>query len=156
MDWVGLTMFHWGATYPWGANAVPEANKFANQLTGNYNGTNGDERQLPDFYGEYAVKHNKPLAIPGTAALYNPAAGGPAEAEIKRAWWEQVFGAGTHAQSPQLKMINWFEWDKDEAEAKGRIDWTVTSTPAIRDAFAAALPDRLQYGARTSCRPAGS
>ena len=68
-----------------------------------------------------------------------------------------MFGARTHAQFPQLKMINWFEWDKDEAEAKGRIDWTVTSTPAIRDAFTAALPDWLQYGsAGTSCRPAGS
>lgn len=69
MDCVGLSLFHWGATYSWGANALPEANKFADQLTGDYNGTNGDERQLPDFYGEYAVKHNKPLAIPGTAAL---------------------------------------------------------------------------------------
>ncbi|RAX17043.1 hypothetical protein DC347_10525 [Pseudarthrobacter sp. AG30] len=156
VDWVGLSLFHWGATYPWGANAVPEANKFADQLTGNYNGTNGDERSLPDFYGEYAVNHNKPLAIPGTAALYNPAAGGPAEADIKRAWWRQVFSAQTHARFPQLKMINWFEWDKDEAEVNGRIDWTVTTTPAIRDAFTAALPDWLKYGSGTTCRPAGS
>ncbi|MGO4234701.1 glycoside hydrolase family 26 protein [Pseudarthrobacter sp. YAF2] len=156
VDWVGLSLFHWGATYPWGANAVPEPNKFADQLTGNYNGTNGDERLLPDFYTEYAVNHGKPLAIPGTAALYNPAAGGPAEADIKRAWWEQVFSARTHAQFPNLKMINWFEWDKDEAEVKGRVDWTVTSTPAIRDAFTAALPDWLKYGAGTNCRPAGS
>ncbi len=156
VDWVGLSLFHWGATYPWGANAVPEANKFADQLTGNYNGTNGDERSLPDFYGEYAVNHNKPLAIPGTAALYNPAVGGASEAEIKRAWWEQVFSAQTHARFPQLKMINWFEWDKDEAEVNGRIDWTVTTTPAIRAAFTAALPDWLKYGSGTNCRPAGS
>ncbi|WP_308930067.1 hypothetical protein [Arthrobacter sp. SLBN-112] len=50
-----------------------------------------------------------------------------------------MFSAQTHAQFPNLKMINWFEWDKDEAEVKGRVDWTVTSTPAIRDAFTAAL-----------------
>jgi len=36
------------------------------------------------------------------------------------------------------------------------VDWTVTSTPAIRDAFTAALPDWLKYGAGTGCRPAGS
>ena len=81
-----------------------------------------------------------------------PPWGGASEADIKRAWWEQVFGAQTHAQFPNLKMINWFEWDKNETEVNGRIDWTITNTPAIRDAFTAAL----QYGAGTTCRPAGS
>ncbi|BCW79801.1 hypothetical protein [Arthrobacter sp. NicSoilC5] len=129
---------------------------FAAQLTGNYNGPGGDERPLPDFYGEYAVKHDKPLAILGTAPLYNPPVGAPAETEIKKAWWDQVLGAQTHAQFPNLKMVAWYEWDKDEAEVNGQIDWTLTSTPAIREAFRAALPDWLQYGTATSCRPAGS
>ncbi|ACL38437.1 conserved hypothetical protein [Pseudarthrobacter chlorophenolicus A6] len=156
VDWVGLSLFHWGSTYPWGENEVPEAGKFAGQLTGNYNGANGDERSLPDFYAEYAVNHNKPLAIPGTAALYNPGAGGAPETAIKQAWWEQVFSPQTREQFPQLKMLNWFEWDKDEAEVGGRIDWTVTSTPALRDSFAAALPGWLEYGGGTGCGAGGS
>ncbi|NUT69576.1 hypothetical protein HNO81_00090 [Pseudarthrobacter sp. C4D7] len=156
VDWVGMSLYHWGATYPWGENEVPEANKFADQLTGNYVGANGDDSLLPDFYGVYGTEHNKPVAIPETAALYNPTAGGAAEADIKRTWWEQVFGAQTHAQFPNLKMINWFEWDKNEVEINGRIDWTTTNTPAIRNAFIAALPDWLEYGNGTSCRPAGS
>ena len=156
VDWVGLSLFHWGAQYPWGANAVPEPNKFADQLTGNYNGSSGDERPLPDFYGVYGRDHNKPLSIPGTAALYSPAGGGAAQADIKRGWWEQVFSLETHARFPQLKMINWFEWDKEEAETTGRVDWTVTTTPAIRDAFTAALPGWLQYATGNGCGPAGS
>jgi len=156
VDWVGMSLYHWGAKYPWGENEVPEADKFAQQLTGTYNGANGDDSLLPDFYGVYGRDHSKPVAIPETAALYNPTAGGAAEMDIKRAWWEQVFGPQTHAQFPNLKMVNWFEWDKNEVEVNGRIDWTVTNTPAIRDAFTAALPDWLQYGAGTSCRPATS
>jgi hypothetical protein len=31
------------ATYPWGANVVPEPAKFANKITGTYNGAGGDQ-----------------------------------------------------------------------------------------------------------------
>ena len=50
-------------------------------------------------------------------------------------------------------MINWFEWDKEEVEVKGRVDWTVTNTPAVREAFTTALPDWLHYGSEQSCEP---
>ncbi|MEV4988431.1 glycoside hydrolase family 26 protein [Pseudarthrobacter sp. LMD1-1-1.1] len=154
VDWVGMSLYHWGARYPWGENETPEANKFADQLTGTYAGANGDDTLLPDFYQIYGQAHGKPVAIPETAALYNPAAGGAAEIDIKRIWWEQVFSPDTAARFPNLKMINWFEWDKNEAEVNGRIDWTATNTPTIRDAFTNALPDWLHYGTGTSCRAA--
>lgn len=32
VDWVGLSVYHFGATYPWGANTVPERNKFYNKV----------------------------------------------------------------------------------------------------------------------------
>ncbi|MGN6443023.1 MAG: hypothetical protein ACTHL6_14145, partial [Arthrobacter sp.] len=153
VDWVGMSLYHWGAKYPWGENEIPEADKFAQQLTGNYVGANGDDSLLPDFYGVYGSDHNKPVAIPETAALYHPAAGGAAEVDIKRLWWEQVFSAQTHTRFPNLKMINWFEWDKNEVEVNGRIDWTVTNSPAIRGPFTAALPDWLHYGTGTNSRP---
>ena len=153
VDWVGMSLYHWGAKYPWGENELPEPGKFADQLTGNYNGANGDDTLLPDFYHVYGQDHGKPVAIPETAALYAPGAGGEDELAIKQAWWRQLFDPSTAAQFPQLKMINWFEWVKDEIEVKGRVDWTVTKTPAVRDAFTAALPDWFRYGPSESCQP---
>ena len=37
-------------------------------------------------------------------------------------------------------MINWFEWDKQESEVGGRVDWTVTGTEEVRAAYRAGLP----------------
>ncbi|MFJ4206960.1 glycoside hydrolase family 26 protein [Paenarthrobacter sp. NPDC089675] len=155
VDWVGMSLYHWGAKYPWGENELPEANKFAEQLTGTYNGANGDDTLLPDFYGIYGTQHGKPVAIPETAALFAPGNGGEPELAIKQAWWNQLFAPATHRQFPQLKMINWFEWDKTEVEVKGRVDWTITNTPAIREAFTAALPGWFRYGPDQACKPQG-
>ena len=47
--------------------------------------------------------------------------------------------------SPQLKMINWFEWNKTEPEVASRVDWTVTRRPEIREAFTRALPEWLHF-----------
>lgn len=153
VDWVGMSLYHWGAEFPWGENELPEPDKFANQLTGNYSGANGDDTLLSDFYQVYGEAHGKPLAIPETAALFAPAAGGEGELAIKQAWWGQLFDPATAARFPQLKMINWFEWDKEEEEVKGRVDWTVTNTPAVRDAFTTDLPGWLRYGPAESCHP---
>lgn len=153
VDWVGMSLYHWGARYPWGENELPEPNKFAEQLTGTYNGANGDDSLLPDFYSVYGQQHGKPVAIPETAALFAPAAGGEQELAIKQAWWNQLFDPSVHQQFPQLKMVNWFEWDKNEVEVKGRVDWTITNTPAVREAFTAALPDWFRYGPDQSCQP---
>lgn len=69
VDWVGMSLYHWGSKYPWSENELPEATKFAEQLTGNYAGANGDDSVLPDFYQVYGEQHGKPVAIPETAAL---------------------------------------------------------------------------------------
>jgi hypothetical protein len=131
VDWVGMSLYHWGAEHPWGENELPEPAKFADQLTGNYVGANGDDSPLPDFYRVYGQDHGKPVAVPETASLFAPGAGGEGELAIKQAWWRQVFDAGTAERFPQLKMVNWFEWDKQEVEVNGRVDWTVTNTPGI-------------------------
>jgi hypothetical protein len=155
VDWVGMSLYHWGAAHPWGENELPETGKFAGQLTGTYNGANGDDSPLPDFYGVYGHAHGKPVAIPETAALFAPGAGGDGELAVKQAWWAQLFDSSTAAQFPRLKMINWFEWDKQEAEVKGRVDWTVTNSPEVREAFTSSLPDWLRYAPARPCTPAG-
>lgn len=147
VDWVGLSLYHWGSAYPWGENEMPESGKFVAHLTGTYDGANGDETHIPNFYAEYVEGHDKPLAIVETAALYNTTETGAEELALKQAWWQQVFAPEVFDRFPRLRMINWFEWNKAESEIGGdRIDWTVTLDPEIRAAFVADLPiDRLVF-----------
>jgi hypothetical protein len=147
VDWVGLSLYHWGNAYPWGENELPEEGSFIDYLTGAYNGLNGDETAVPDFYRDYADGHDKPMAIVETAALYNTTETGADELEIKRAWWRQVFSRDVSERFPRIRMINWFEWNKVESEIGGdRIDWTITQDATILEAFLSDLPrERLQF-----------
>ena len=135
VDWVGMSLYHWGSAYPWGENEVPEAGKFTTQLRGTYVGANGDDTPVPDFYAEYAKSRDKPLAIPETAALYDPAQSGD-EFTIKSTWWDQVFAPEVSADFPLLRMINWFEHRKIENEVGGVIiDWRSTGDPTLAEPF---------------------
>jgi hypothetical protein len=151
VDWVGMSLYHWGAAHPWGENELPEAGKFVAQLTGTYKGQGGDDSDVPDFYGEYAVGHDKPLAITETAAFYATGVAGEDEFELKQLWWQQVLEQDLAATFPQLKLLSWFEWRKFETEVGGEIDWTVTRDPAIRAAFRAALPAYLRFATPSDC-----
>ena len=141
VDWVGMSLYHWGTKYPWGENEVPAAGKLVDQLRGRYHRAGVDERVVPDFYAEYGTTHDKPVAITETAALYAPGHGGAKEASVKQAWWRQAFAPELLTTLPRLKMVNWFEWAKYEPEVKGEVDWTVARKPLLRSAFAADLPD---------------
>ena len=152
VDWVGLSLYHWGTTYPWGANVLPEPGKFVQQLTGTYVGPGGDDRAVPDFYATYGDAHNKPVAIPETAALLNTSRDTTSALAIKGTWWRQVLDADVPSRFPRLKMINWFEWNKGETEIGTNVDWTATGDPTVRAAFRAALPDWLVFGTTRSCR----
>ncbi|HEU0073544.1 MAG TPA: glycosyl hydrolase [Dehalococcoidia bacterium] len=151
VDWVGMSLYHWGATYPWGENELPEAGKFVAQLTGDYNGTGGDDSDVPDFYADYAIGHDKPLAITETAPFYAVGVEGDPEFDLKQSWWQQVFADDLAQAFPKLKMINWFEWRKFESEVGGEVDWTVTRDPELRAAFHAALPASLRFATPGAC-----
>ena len=154
VDWVGLSLYHWGSTAPWGENEVPEAGKLVAQLTGAYDGLGGDDRAVPDFYTDYGVAHDKPVAIPETAALYVDGAGGDPELAVKQSWWRQVFDPTLHQRLPRLAMVNWFEWDKQESEVHARVDWRAAADPQLRDALAADLPAWARWaGDLPTCRP---
>ena len=146
VDWVGMSLYHWGNSYPWGANVVPEPGKFVAQLTGTYDGAGGDDRAVPNFYAVYGVQHRKPVAIAETAALVNTSRNTSHELEIKQAWWQQVFASDIPSRFRDLKMINWFEWDKYEVQVHARVDWTVTKVPFVRAAFIRQLPHWLRFG----------
>ncbi|MDO8705323.1 MAG: glycosyl hydrolase [Sulfuricaulis sp.] len=140
VDWVGMSLYHWGRKHPWGENETPEEYSFVDRITGRYKGMNGDERTVPNFYRIYVEQHRKPMAITETAALYNPAAVGASGRKIKQAWWRQVFNQQVARDFPGIKMINWFEWKKFESEVGGVIDWRVTFDPEITKAFMNDLP----------------
>jgi hypothetical protein len=140
VDWVGMSLYHWGSKYPWGESEMPEDGKFAAQLTGNYNGLGGDDRAAPDFYQIYGVEKGKPVAIPETAALVVSNGDIALELSIKQAWWRQVFSRETATRFPQLHMINWFEWNKFEPEVKAKVDWTISRNDAILKAFVGDIP----------------
>ena len=151
VDWVGMTVYHWGTAYPWWYNCSPELRKFSDSITGNYSGPNGNNLWSPDFYADWAEGHSKPMIIPETAAFYRP--GAPAstnqnwppfqtndEVAIKRPWLEQVFNIhGDNANAldvslhfPRLRAICWFNDYKIEKEAQTNwVDWTVTSNATV-------------------------
>ena len=147
VDWVGLSLYHWGTTYPWGANTVPAAGKFAQLITGAASPTSP---AVPDFYADYAARYSKPFAVVETAALNRPGGGGAAESAIKGAWLAQVLSADTHARFPLLKIVNWFEWRKFESEVNAVVDWRIAADPGLR-AFVRGGDDR-----RLLARPRGS
>ena len=145
VDWVGLTLYHWGVQWPWIENELPETNSFANLLTGNYLGGNGDEMAVPDFYARYCADgvHNKPLSIPETAAFFNPHQGGATEFAIKEAWFRQLFNiSGDTPEAldvalhfPKLKCVCWFDRYKLEPEQRQWIDWRISAYGPVRSAF---------------------
>jgi Glycosyl hydrolase family 26 len=145
VDWVGISLYHWGNHHPWGNNDITEPDKFSEMLTGTYSGTAGDDLPIPDFYHVYGEEHHHPVAIVETAAIFTPSRHGESELSVKQAWWKQVFSDETRKRFPKLKMINWFEWRKFEIEINDYVDWRAAGSPAIKNAFVADLPDWLQY-----------
>jgi hypothetical protein len=132
VDWVGMSLYHWGLAYPWGENELPRAGSFAAMLRGEDVGAHGMAAGVPDFYATYAEGHDKPLAIVETGILFDPAAtGGPTGAELKTAWFGEVFGSSTRDDFPRIGMLNWFEWRKDEPEVGRTIDWRLGADPQL-------------------------
>lgn len=148
VDWVGLTIYHWGVTYPWLENEPPFPSEFASTMNAaNSSGTTAFARW---FYSRYCSDgvHNKPLAIAETAAFYNTEQPGANELAMKQAWFRQLYNiSGASADGPdvavtfpKMKCINWFDHYKRESEAQSQfIDWRVSANPLVRNAFVSAL-----------------
>ncbi len=143
VDWVGMSAYHFGNTYPWGANVVPRNGAFAALVTGS---RSDGASTTPDFHATWAVGHGKPMAVVETAALWRPAGGGASARAIKQAWWREVFSAATRERFPAIRLIGWFEWSKHEPEVDDVVDWRLTFDPALVERFAADLPpDWLRF-----------
>ncbi|HET8784419.1 MAG TPA: glycosyl hydrolase, partial [Candidatus Limnocylindrales bacterium] len=132
VDWIGVSLYHWGLAYPWGENELPRPGTFEKLIRGEDTGAHEGGATIPDLYATYADGHDKPMAIIETAILFDPAAtGGPSEKDLKSAWFGQVFSDATRTGFPRLGMLNWFEWRKQESEVGRVIDWRLASDPAL-------------------------
>lgn len=133
VDWVGMSLYHWGLEYPWGENELPVPGTFGELIRGAEIGAHAGIASTPDFYAVYAEDHDKPLAIIETAILFDPSATGtgPSEAQLKTAWFGEVFDPATRSIFPRLGMLNWFEWRKHEPEIGRVIDWRLGSDPEL-------------------------
>jgi hypothetical protein len=142
VDWIGVSLYQWGLAYPWGENEIPRAGTFAALLTGRSTGAEANEVAIPNLYKVYADGHDKPIAIVETAILYDPAPppGGPSEAKLKTAWFDQVFAGTNRTEFPRIGMINWFEWRKMETEVGRVIDWRLAADPALAKSLLASVP----------------
>jgi hypothetical protein len=154
VDWVGMSLYHWGEVYPWGEDAVPEPTKFVDQLTGTYVGLSGDESAVPDFAADYADARDKPLAVPETAAFVTAGADDATHVQIKQAWWRQVLADDVRERLPRLRLVNWFDWDKHETEVGAEVQWSLSGKPEVAAAFRADLPEWVHQAPDvTACRP---
>lgn len=147
VDWVGMSLYHWGLVYPWGENEMPRPATFAAMLRGQDTGAHPGAVAVPDFYDTYAVGHDRPMAIVETGILYDPAATkGPTESALKTAWFDEVFGAASRAAFPRIRMLNWFEWRKQEPEVGRIIDWRLGSDPTLARSLLDAAPGLVFAG----------
>ncbi len=147
VDWVGQSLYHFGDSYPWGENAVPEPGKFAAKLTGTYEGLAGDEEaRCRTSTANCSLRPGKPLAISETSALYNQgqAGVGASSHQIKAAWLAQVFADDLPACFPGLRLIMWFEQDKLEPDVPGgATSWSLSRDPSLIQIFRRAVPSWL-------------
>lgn len=133
VDWVGLTVYHFGSAYPWGENEVPEDGKLVAKLRGTYAGLGGDESASPDFAQVYAEATGLPLVVSETAALFSTGQDGvgATEQDIKTAWVEQALDPGLGSALPALRLVVWFDQDKLEAETGETTLWSHSRDEAL-------------------------
>jgi hypothetical protein len=139
VDWVALSLY-WYPDANTGYNIVPPSTYFRDMLTStgaSMDLVNSAARNDPlrNFYQRFAADRNKPMMIPETAAPWienQPARA--THAEIKRAWYSQIFSDDVYTNFPLLKVVTQFEERKQDAGAELR-DWRVMANSDVTNAF---------------------
>ncbi|KAI8897269.1 glycoside hydrolase superfamily, partial [Globomyces pollinis-pini] len=132
VDWVGLSLYHYGDTYPWVQNLMPAPGKAEAIMTGQrpfghfnfyemFSGSGAGGQPQPKSKG------GKPFIITETGAPthlwvkepnkpgYVPDGTDPdTRARIKQAWWRQMINADFLAKFPKVRAIQFFEYIKPE------------------------------------------
>ena len=127
VDWVGLSLYHWGSAHPWGENELPRPEHTPHPTPPAGMPASGQASGLPDFYPRYAQGRRKPLAIPETAALFGPGGGGAEEPGDQRRGCGRCLtqtspGTVSSTQDDQLVRLGQIR----AGGGRRRVDWAVT------------------------------
>ncbi|TLM83193.1 OpgC domain-containing protein [Pseudarthrobacter sp. NamE5] len=124
VDWVGLTAYHDDTAGRSAVNTMPRTGELQEMLAA---------PEGENFYATYAQGRDKPFLL-HTAAFYSPAAGGVAEADIKKSWWDQVLGTVTSTEFANTAAVVWDERTGTRDTGVVGIDWRLTGNSAVADA----------------------
>ncbi len=138
VDWVGLSLYHFGEQQDFGDNVRPDDGDFAARL--DEQAGYGDGRQRRTFYDRFAESRDQPMLVE-TSALYNTEErGGADELDIKRTWWRQVLAE--LPERPRIAGVTWLELRREEAEADGDVvDWRAVHRDDLASSLRADLED---------------
>ncbi|MFF2316097.1 OpgC domain-containing protein [Arthrobacter sp. NPDC058097] len=135
VEWAGLGAYHDDTGGATAVNTLPPDGELAGMLTGS-----GGRGGYGDFYADYVQGRSKPLMLQ-TAAFFSSTTGGPAESEIKLAWWNQVLDVASSARFGKIGAVVWDERTSTRDTGVAAIDWRLTGQPGIASAAGARLAD---------------
>jgi hypothetical protein len=135
VEWSGLGAYHDDTGGGSAVNTLPAEGELAGMLAGS-DGRGSHE----DFYKEYVQGRGKPLMLQ-TAAFFSSTTGGPAEADIKLAWWNQVLAATSSERFGNIGAVVWDERVSTRDAGVAAIDWRLTGNPSLATAAGARLAE---------------
>lgn len=165
VDWVGLTLYHFGpdrgrvdnelddpveggetgdeeTSTGFETDVAPREGAFRSRLNETYG--YGGAGPASSFYERFAERFDKPMLV-DTGAVWIPDPDGDPELEIKQTWWRQVLR--TDDDFPLVRGILWVEERRREAEVRDRtVDWRATRTPELAEALLRDLQDEATLG----------
>jgi len=140
VDWVGMTMYHFGRQPAFGDGLRPEPGEVLARLSEEYGYGSGAPAGRASFYDRYSRDTGTPFALETGILTVPGRSGGDPELAVKRDWWRQVFSPDLRASYPNLAAIAWLEKQRPEDEVDDAdVDWRATHT----DQLASALKDDL-------------
>ncbi|KAJ3417406.1 hypothetical protein HDV05_004871 [Chytridiales sp. JEL 0842] len=149
VDWVGLSVYWKGfkGAYPWITNTEAPRDYMAQIID-----AAGPEGGTVSFYQNYAERYNKPMMISECAGTYhvNYSSNGvtflqtdPGAGRVRtvNSFFDSFLNADFFRRYPRIKMVNLFEYLKEENDSGTRIwrDFRATTDPATLAAFKAHL-----------------
>lgn len=135
VEWSGLGAYHDDTGGASAVNTLPAGGELTAMLTGS-DGRGG----YGNFYADYVQDRNKPLMLQ-TAAFYSSTTGGPAEADVKLAWWDQVLAAASSGRFGNIGAVVWDERTSTRDTGVAAIDWRLTGQPGLATAAGERLAD---------------
>jgi hypothetical protein len=108
VDWVGLSTYYFGSSFPWADNIIPPSNSWEQLVLAS------------NFYSYFCQQKQKPFMVAESGAAFHLRfenntliSSGDGEMNIKRAFWRQyLLNPEVQIRFPKLKAVCLFEYIK--------------------------------------------